>query len=219
MFKKKEYMKQYRKDNKEKIIEANKQWQKTNSEYIKEYYQKNRGKIIAYNKKRYQDNKERSNEQSREWRRENLEKIKARRKLYRIKAKEKIKEYNREWGRKKRRTDLKYNLRRKMSGAIYRSLKDNKAGRHWEDLIDYTLIDLIKRLKFTMPKGCTWQDFIEGKLHIDHIIPVSVFNFDRPGHLDFKRCYALGNLQLLPAKENLKKSNKLYKSFQPSLAI
>lgn len=36
---------------------------------------------------------------------------------------------------------------------------------------------------------------------------------------DFKRCWALRNLQLLPAKDNLRKNAKIGKPFQPSLGI
>ena len=119
----------------------------------------------------------------------------------------------------KRKTDLKFNLNEKISHAINFSLKGNKNGRHWETLVNYTLDDLIKRLKKTMPKGYTWQDYLEGKLHLDHIIPISAHNFTTSKHIDFKRCWSLSNLQLLPAKENLAKHDKLYKPFQPTLKI
>jgi 5-methylcytosine-specific restriction endonuclease McrA len=99
------------------------------------------------------------------------------------------------------------------------SLKGNKAGRRWEPLAGYTLSDLIKRLNKTMPEGYTWQDYLTGKLQVDHIIPRSVFNFTRPEHTDFKRCWALNNLRLLPARENSIKSNHLKKPFQPALKI
>ena len=106
-----------------------------------------------------------------------------------------------------------------MGSAIRKSLKGNKNGRHWEKLIGYTLKDLIKRLQKTIPEGYYWQDFLNGKLHIDHIIPMDAFNFIRPEHIDFKKCWALKNLQLLPAKENIGKGNRLTKPFQPALKI
>ena len=117
------------------------------------------------------------------------------------------------------RTNPKYNLNRRIKGLIGLSLKGNKAGRHWESLVDYTLNDLIKRLNNTMPVGYTWKDFLTGKLQIDHIIPKKVFNFTKPEHTDFKRCWALSNLRLLPAKENLNKAAKLFRPFQPALKI
>ena len=133
--------------------------------------------------------------------------------------KEKIREYIKQWQKDKRKTDLKFNLNRKISTMIYFSLRGNKEGRKWESLTGYTLNDLIKRLKSTIPKGYTWQDFMEGKLHIDHIIPKSVFIYTKSEHVNFKECWALRNLRLLPAKENRTKHNRLEKPFQLILAF
>ena len=114
----------------------------------------------------------------------------------------------------------KYKLSSRMSCNMRNSLKQkSKAGRHWETLVDFSLEQLEKRLRRTMPNGYTWQDFIDGKLHIDHKIPIAVFNYQTPDDLDFKKCWTLKNLQLLPAKENLIKSAKIDKPFQPSLLL
>lgn len=119
-------------------------------------------------------------------------------------------------------TPEKRKIRHRMAANMRKAIKQKKAGRSWETLVDYTMADLIKRLKTTIPEGYSWEnDFVNGNnvLHIDHIIPMAAFNFDSPKHLDFKRCFALKNLQLLPAIENAAKSAKLTKSFQPSLMI
>ena len=131
------------------------------------------------------------------------------------------KKYNKRYERtnNKYKNDMKYKINRRISSLIWYSLKGNKNGRHWEDLVGYTLKDLVKRLKKTIPKDYTWQDYLEGKLHIDHIIPISAYNFNQIGQIDFQRCWALSNLQLLSAKENLIKSNKLTKPFQPCLKL
>jgi len=113
-------------------------------------------------------------------------------------------------------------IRCRMAANMRKAIKQKKAGRHWEELVDYGLEDLIKRLKATIPNGYSWEnDFVNGNniLHIDHIIPMAVFNFNSPDHADFKRCFALDNLQLLPALENEQKSAKLFKHFQPSLQM
>jgi len=65
----------------------------------------------------------------------------------------------------------------------------------------------------------SWERLMAGEIHIDHIIPKSVFNFSDPKHADFKKCWSLKNLRPMWAVENLKKHNKLEKHFQPSLAI
>jgi hypothetical protein len=198
------YMKKYYRKNKEEILKRKKQWLKNNPEREREtreeYYKNNSGKI---------------KEISKQWRKDNPEKIKE----WRKDNPEKIKEYINQWTKQRQKTDLKFNLNFKMRRAICESLKGNKAGRRWESLVGYTLADLIKRLNETMPVGYTWQDFLQGKFHIDHIIPISAFNFTRPEHTDFKRCWALSNLRLLPAKENLIKGAKLSKPFQPALRI
>ena len=128
-------------------------------------------------------------------------------------------EYQKQYYNKKYKHSLKYQINRNIRRAIDLSLRGNKNGRHWEDLVGYTLNDLIKRLKKTLPKGCTWQDYLDGKLHIDHIIPKSVFNYSTSEHIDFGRCWSLNNLRLLPAKENQIKSNHLNGPFQPALKI
>ena len=130
-----------------------------------------------------------------------------------------IKVYRNRWYRKRYKVDFKFNLNNRISGAIGRSLRGSKAGRHWEYLVGYTSNALIIHLKKTIPNGYTWEDVFNGKLQIDHKIPISAHNFTKPEHIDFKRCWALSNLQLLPAMENRGKKNKLIKPFQPSLKL
>ncbi|MBA7577365.1 hypothetical protein ES695_16320 [Candidatus Atribacteria bacterium 1244-E10-H5-B2] len=124
--------------------------------------------------------------------------------------------------RERQKQDIRFILNNRMRADISGYLKRRgsyKQGRKWEKLVDYDSKELKKRLTKTMPEGYTWQDFLSGELHIDHIIPVLVFNFSKTEHADFKRCWALSNLRLLPAKENLIKGAKLDRPFQPALKI
>ena len=157
---------------------------------------------------------------------DNREKIKKQSKLYRDNNKEFYKQYRNEhkeenkiWQNNKWKRDLKFKINKAISCQIRFSLKGSKNGQHWETIVGYSYRSLIRHLKKTMPEDYTWQDYINGKLHIDHIIPKSVFNFNKPEHIDFKRCWALDNLRLLPKKENMYKRNKLFEPFQPSLKI
>jgi len=200
----KEHSRQYYIKNKKRIYENSKQYQLNHPEKTKEY-----------RKRCHIKNKEKDNEQTREYYQKHREEmVEAHAKWYQDHKKERNK-----YQRDKRKTDLKYNLNRRMSAMVRNSLRGNKNGQYWEDLIGYTLIDLIKHLKKTIPDGYNWQDCLNGRLHIDHIIPISAFNFSTPKHVDFKRCWALENLRLLPAEENLRKNNKLFRPFQPALAI
>lgn len=120
----------------------------------------------------------------------------------------------------RQKQNLKFRLKQRMSASLNNYLKKGtKNNRRWEVLVGYSVDKLKNRLDSTLPNGYTWQDFLDGKLHIDHIIPVSAFNFESIEHLDFKRCWALNNLRLLPAGENMKKNAKIIKTFQPSLAL
>ena len=214
--------------NKDKISEWGKLYRKNNTKEIKErkklYRIKNREEILKRKKLYYKNNLEKIKEYNRK------EETKKRLKIWREKnpiyKKEYIKKYCQKhkkehalYCRNRRRTDLKVNLNHKISGQIWKSLRRNKNGWHWEDLVGYTLNDLIKRLKETMPEGYTWDDVLEGKLHIDHIIPISAWDFDKPEQINFQKCWALSNLQLLPAKENMIKHDKLIRTFQLALKI
>jgi len=217
----KEYSDQYRKNNPEKVWKWQRQWRKNNPERARElssrWVKNNPEKRKQSTKLYYENNRDKHKQSMKLWYKKNSEKAKEIRKRWRENNPEKIRKTRRNWERDMRRTNLKYNLSRKICDAIYKSLKRGTKDNHWETLVGYTLNDLIKRLKRTMPRGYSWQDYFEGKLHVDHIIPISAFNFDKPEHTDFKRCWTLSNLQLLPAKENLIKHNKLEKPFQPSL--
>lgn len=106
-----------------------------------------------------------------------------------------------------------------MSALIGTSLKGKigKNGKSWKECLPYTLDQLRSRLQKTMPAGYDWSDFLAGRLHIDHIIPRRAFNYSATTHHDFQRCWALSNLQLLSAFDNLSKGAKLSASFQPTL--
>ncbi len=109
-------------------------------------------------------------------------------------------------------------LTKHISHYIRHSLKNgSKTGRHWETLVDFTIDQLKTHLKKQFKEGMTWDNY--GKWHVDHIIPISAFNFEKPEDIDFKRCWSLKNLQPMWRKENIRKSNKLEKPFQPSLII
>jgi hypothetical protein len=75
--------------------------------------------------------------------------------------------------------------------------------------LPFTIEQLEKRLRSTMPAGYTWQDFMSGALHIDHVLPVDAFEYERPTDPGFIACWALSNLQLLPAADNLRKGNRI----------
>ena len=210
---------------------------------LKEYCQKHKDKIKEYQKEYHQKHREKGKKQRKEYYKTHKEKMRIQHSIYAKTHKEKMSEYrkksynlhkeerkiqSKEYSQrpevKKRKeirfkTNPKYKLRKNISNLIRISLKRNKGGYHWENLVGYTLQDLKKHLEKQFIDGMSWEKFLKGEIHIDHIIPISVFNFTKPEHLDFKRCFALSNLQPLWAIENLQKGTKLTKDFQPSLTL
>lgn len=145
--------------------------------------------------------------------RAHLEEITARRKAHARNPKNKERTNKRQ--RERRNTDPKFRLNGNMSRAIRLSLKGKKNGKPWEDLLGYSLGALEKHLQRQFTPGMTMDN--QGEWHIDHIVPVSAFNFEKAEDIDFKRCWALDNLRPMWAMHNLKKGNKIDKPFQPSL--
>ena len=193
---------------------------------------RNPEKYRTYEKTRHEKNKEDRNEKSREYHHKNKEELSKKAKERRLvrsdfynenrrKKRELNPEYYREQQRQWRNRTItpRRRLNSSMSGMVCQSIKDNKNGRHWESLVGYTLDDLMKHIEKQFQPGMTWENRGRNGWHVDHKIPVSVFNFTHPEHPDFKRCWELKNLQPLWAKENLKKGAKLEKHFQPRLAL
>jgi len=180
---------------------TSKEWQEKNPEKIR--CKDNPQKMREYRKQWHENNLEKEKESKKNWNKNNPEYFQEWRENHR----EGIRQRTNIWEKNKNKTNPKFNLNRRMKAAIQLSLKGNKNGRGWESLVGYTLNNLIKRLKITMPKGYTWQDYLKGKLHIDHIIPKRAFVFRTPEDEEFKQCWSLYNLRLLPSKENLLKKD------------
>jgi len=59
---------------------------------------------------------------------------------------------------------------------------------------------MLKNILKTFEPWMSWKNYGKDGWEIDHKIPISVFNFTKPEHRDFKRCWALKNLQPLKSK-------------------
>jgi hypothetical protein len=115
---------------------------------------------------------------------------------------EKRKKWNREY-QQKRLLDPFYRLSTNISRSIRSSIRSNKGGRKWEDILGYSLQDLKNHLEKQFISGMTWANY--GKWHIDHKRPIASFNITSTDCEDFKVCWALSNLQPLWAKDNIQK--------------
>ncbi len=169
----------------------------------KKYYTENKEKERIYHQEYYQLNRRKENERTRKWRIVN-----------RAKHLKHVKHSN-----EKVSLNPQKRLVRNITGAIWHSIKENKAGRRWEGLVGYTLANLIKHLEGQFEDGMSWDNYGKTGWEIDHIIPISKFNFTEAEHLDFKRCWALKNLQPMWQRENIRKRDKIQRPFQPYLEL
>jgi len=83
-------------------------------------------------------------------------------------------------------------------------MKSGKGGRRTEELLGYSIAKLKEHLERQFLAGMSWANY--GEWHVDHILPVSGFEFTSPDDDDFRACWALTNLRPLWAADNIRKS-------------
>lgn len=168
----KDCRKRYRQDNREKT-----------AQYGIEYRKKNKEILIERKKRYHQKNRERELKRMSQWRKNN---------------KEKTLEY-----KKRYRNNKQYRIRSRLAVSLKKALKRVERIKN-ASIIKYIgckLKTLERHLNSTRCKN--WND----NLHIDHIIPCSLF--DHTKQKEIKKCWNWKNLRYLPAKENISKGDIL----------
>jgi hypothetical protein len=93
-----------------------------------------------------------------------------------------------------------YRLNKRMSTAIWRSLKAGKANKRWENTVKFTFEELKLHLESMFVEGMTWDNY--GKVwSVDHIKPIVLCEL-------FEEAWQLSNLQPLFNSENARKRDK-----------
>ena len=109
------------------------------------------------------------------------------------------------------KTEERFRLDRNISRSIRRALKNSIKNKenHWEIILGYTIRELKARLISTIPEGYTWQDYVDGRLELDHKKPIRVYKYSKTTHIGFRKAWDLDNLRLLPKKINRIKGGSL----------
>jgi 5-methylcytosine-specific restriction endonuclease McrA len=131
-------------------------------------------------------------EEKRLWHSENKERLRP------IKREREIREWN---------SNPIFRLKKLMSHRIRVSLKSSKDGKCLQDVLGYSVDELRNHLESKFYNGMTWDNY--GEWHIDHIKPISSFNFSSYSEDEFRKCWNLDNLQPLWARDNLSKGARL----------
>ena len=182
-------------------------------EYRKGWYKENRERDLERHKKYYEENKEHIKARVRKNWNDNAEEINTKRRelyktddVYRTKRLEQCEKYRKEKrpeNRKNRRkNDEAWRMEQVCRTRLWNALKGvaSKSASTME-LIGCSGEELVAYLETTKVEG---KDYTN--VHVDHIIPCSAFDLSIPENQ--RKCFHYTNLQLLPARENLQKSNK-----------
>ena len=187
----KERKAEYREEHKERIAEYHKKYRKENKERVVEKNKKWREKNAEYGKKHYEENTE-----------------------YYKKYYEENKEQRNEHQKNRMKNDENFRIRKCLSAALAITLKKSNTTKKNKTMtyVGCSKEELLLHLKST--KKTEWQN---EKLHIDHIIPCSLY--DHTDEDEIYKCWNWRNLRYLPEKENISKGNKLDMNLVKQCAI
>ena len=168
------------------------------------------GKCRNCEKEYKKDNKERIKSWSKEYSKTEKGKIVFKKAQVKFRKTEKGKISARKSSAKKRSTP-KGRINDAVSTGIGFALKNNKNGKHWENIVGYTLKELMDHLENQFESWMLWSNYgrKKGDWSIDHILPISSFNFSSYEDEEFKECWSLSNLRPLDHIENMKKHAKI----------
>lgn len=166
---------------------------------------RNTGGKEKANKRYYAKNKEKINEWYKDWASNNRKYLREKHTEWREENKEHVNEYKRNYERKRRAEDPKYRLGVRTRTAVWQMLKErnvNKTNKTFV-LLGYSIEELMSHLEKQFTEGMTWDNY--GEWHVDHIKPMTSFNFKTVDDAEFKECWSLANLQPLWGSDNLSK--------------
>jgi hypothetical protein len=93
-------------------------------------------------------------------------------------------------------------LDHRMSQSVREALRGAKRKCEWEDLLGYSVGELKAHLESQFADGMSWAKFLNGGIHIDHIIPRMHFSYSSAKDPQFRKCWALSNLRPMWPKQN-----------------
>lgn len=172
---------------------------KKGRKYISE--EEKRNKLIAYRNR--PDVKRKKAECDRRYRQNNQISLKKRKKeYYDLNGLQQAKDWQ-----KKMMNDIGFRIKKNLRGRIYVALKRGVKSEPTMRLLGCG-IDFFKQyFESLFTDGMSWCKYLEGGIHIDHIIPCKYFDLTDPEQQ--KKCFHYTNLQPLWSIDNLRKGVSL----------
>jgi hypothetical protein len=201
-----QYLSKWRQDNKDKIKESSIRSQRRNRDKVrercrrwaasnkeknsarkKEHYKNNKNKISERRKKLYEQNKELHSKRKKDWYWKNKEKSNQRSKEYRKENLDRLRQKDRDY--------TKSNLDKVNAKSAKRRASKHNATPNW------LTADQLKDIQSYYSQAKNLEVLTGENYHVDHIIPLK--------GKDVCGLHVPWNLQVIKAKDNLSKSNKL----------
>lgn len=179
----------------------------------REHWAANKDRLLAVSRNYYAENIEAQREAARlrhwknredrlqkmqEYRVANLEALNAKKRVASLAA------YHNRYGK-----DLEFTVKHRMRSLIRTSLANGRSGKRMQEILGYTTYELRQHLEKLFCNGMNWEQFMAGEIHIDHVVPIAAFKIESDDSEEFRKCWALSNLQPLWARDNLSKGSKM----------
>lgn len=187
----KDELKAYRQEHKGEKKKYLKQYSLEHRKERREYELENKEKLLRKRQEYRQANKERINEYQRK---------------YNLENREKVNENQRKYVNRRRKEDVNFRLAHDLRSRLRDVIRGGNSGSAVRDL-GCSIPELKIYLQNQFKEGMDWGNWTNNGWHIDHIVPVSLF--DLTDRNQFLQAAHYTNLQPMWAIDNLKKSNKL----------
>jgi hypothetical protein len=134
-------------------------------------------------------------------------KAKEYRKQYIAENKDWWKKYEREYRSSRKQEDMFFKIKSNLSSRLSDLIKDRVVGQRTVELLGCDKDTFLQYLESQFTEGMTWENYGLKGWHIDHIIPISLY--DLTNEDEVKKACHYTNLQPLWWQDNLEKSNKV----------
>lgn len=109
----------------------------------------------------------------------------------------------------RRREDPKFRLENSFRIAVSSCIRRGSKKSPTFAILGYTPDELRSHLEILFTDGMSWRNYGRGGWHVDHVFPLASFAFKTPDCPDFKKAFALSNLQPLWEPDNCSKRDRL----------
>lgn len=137
----------------------------------------------------------------------NRDRIYAKGREYKQKNRIKIRKWFKNRATERRKGDVQFNLAARLRTRTRRILQGGAFTAKSQELLGCSYLFFKEYFESLFTDGMTWDLFLQGAIHVDHVIPIAAFDLTKEDEVR-KACH-YSNLQPLWAKDNIRKGSML----------